>query len=287
MVTTVPKGFRHMQVSAYFAVFIVVVPLLISICDLKGLFVFAWSPFISEWSQYWRLVGLQAQFQNQSEVSLGVVFVAFKLKALERYYGSVKYFKILVMLSTYNFICITILGFILHTLGINLFIPSGPFGIIFGLVYPYWTYVPTTYISQFDFSGLSSFKPLSEPIFIQLTDNFGFNILLLCLLLNEGISSVFPSIIGYFIGYLYFNNLVPFTDVSLDFMDNYIYSLIKEQNISSNPLSSVNNGNNNGNDNDNDNDALEIETDNITRDNSPDDTPVRPFGRQLLDTFRG
>lgn len=286
---SLPKGFKHLPVTAGLTSSLIVVPLAISILDWKPYFMFAWDPFITKWNQFWRLIILQFQFQNQSEVTLAVVITILKLKGLERVFGSLKLFKIILLLLFYNFIAITILSFGLYkTIGWDLFIPSGPFGMIFGLYYPYMKYTPDVYLAEFDLNSIGNYRSLDEDIKVSITDKFSTHIFYLLLFFNEGIPSMIVSLLGYFIGYLYFNNLVPLIDTSMGYIDPLFYKLTHEKEYEtttgriSDNLSSSNHTNDIPT---NESQALDLADDdgNIT---SRDDTPVRTFGQQMLDTFR-
>lgn len=232
MAVALPKGFKYLKITEWWTILLIVVPLGVSILDWKSYFMFAWDPFITVWKQFWRIPLLQMQFQNQSEVAASVILVIMKLKGLERTFGGLKLLKIIILLHVYNLVLITVVSFTFyHLLGWNLFIPSGPFGILFGLFYPYLKYTPITYTAEFDFSSLANFKPLGETICITVTDMFSCQVIYLLLFLSEGIPSMLVCAAGYFIGYLYFNNLVPFTDESLGLVDRYYYKLTKERDI--------------------------------------------------------
>lgn len=158
---SLPKGFKFLHVTAGLTICIIAIPLAVSIFDWKPYFMFAWDPFITKWNQFWRLFIIQLQFQNQSEVTIGVVITILKLKGLERVFGSLKLFKIIILLLFYNFIIISTVSFTLFkTIGWNLFIPSGPFGVFFGLYYPYIKYIPDVYLAEFDIGNIASIKPL-------------------------------------------------------------------------------------------------------------------------------
>lgn len=292
-IMSLPKGFKFLPVTAGLSICLVGVPIFISIIDWKPYFMFAWDPFIVQWNQFWRIPILQLQFQNQSEVTLGVVITILKLKGLERVFGSLKFFKIIILLYIYNLLLLTLVSFTLYqTIGWNLFLPAGPFGIIYGFYFPYIKYIPDTYLAEFDFSSVAKFKPLGETLSISITDKFGSHLLYLLLFFSEGIPSMVVCLIGYFIGYLYFHDLVPVSDSSLKFLDPLYYKLTHEKKYEigntrreDNALpSSFNNEANNT-----ESQAVDLAADDdangMSREDSPD-TPPRSFGQQMLDTFR-
>lgn len=287
MSVLIPDGFKFLPITSGLTVFLLAFPLIISVIDWKPYFIYAWNPFITEWNQYWRLIILQFQFQNQSEVTLAVVITVLKLKGLERYFGSLKFLKIVILLYVYNLLLLTIVSFSLYKLmGWDLFIPAGPFGIIFALYYPYKKYTPDTYTANFDFSNLASFKPLGETITLSVSDKFGCQILYFMLFFNEGISSIIPCLIGYLSGYLYFNQLVPFTDNSMRYIDPLYYMLVQETKYEAPSHDNFTTRNINiENLAENGSQTVDLAEDDANA-TSRDDTPVRTFGQQILDTFR-
>ncbi|TID29264.1 hypothetical protein CANINC_002060 [Pichia inconspicua] len=276
MTAQLPQGFRYLRLSEYIAIALIAIPFFISILDLKPYFLFAWDPFISRWNQYWRLILIQLQFQNQSEVALSSILVMIHLKGLERVFGSLRMAKILLLLWMYNLITITIISLATNQIGFNLFVPSGPFGILFALYYPYEKYIPKTYLIVFDFRSSTRYKPLGEDIIIHISDKFTAQLMYLLLMLNEGFCSFVVSLSGYFIGYLYFNGLIPIGDESLGFVDRLYYHF-KHKAVPRITLLSATDTTASIVDD-------EEEDDNVA---SREETPVPPrtIGQQMMDTF--
>jgi hypothetical protein len=299
MSSTLPKGFKLLPVTTWCVIGLITIPLVVSVLNCKPYFMFAWDPFITKWNQYWRLLILQLQFQNQSAVAISVVLLALKLKGIERVFGSLKLFKDLILLFIYNLFILTIVSFLMfNTIGWDMFIPAGPFGVIFSLYYPFNKYIPEVYVAEFDFSTLADFQPFGERMSLSITDKFSGQLLYLLLMFNEGFPSLVISVLGYFVGYLYFNDLVPFSETSLKFLDPLYYKLTHEKSHvnarndelpgnerihghslgdmseltteegASNPL-----------------DLADEEDDD--RAGSREDTPVRTFGERITRVFRG
>lgn len=269
MSVSLPSGFRHLKVSACLVTTIIAIPVIVSLLDWKQYFLFAWNPFIYEWHQFWRIILVQLQFQNESEVVVASILIITKFKSIERVFGSLKLAKTLFLLYIYNTFAITLIYSLLYLLlGWNVFLPSGPFGIIFGLLHIYNNTTPTLYHFELLFNNVVNMRPFGEVVKITLSDKFTTYLLVTILFFNEGlISSTLPSSIGYFIGYLYWNELLPINDASLSFMDSYFSKSIIESNNT---------------------DSLSEGADD--QDNQPDeqrnDTPPRTLGQQLFDTFR-
>lgn len=275
MSAQLPQGFRYLTISEYITIALISVSFVVSVLDMKSYFLFAWDPFISRWNQYWRLLILQLQFQNQLEVALSSILVMMHLKGLERVFGSLRMSKIIMLLWMYNLVIITLISIATHHIGFNLFIPSGPFGILFALYYPYNKFTPITYLIEFDFRSSISYKPLGENIIVHISDRLPAQLMYCLLMLNEGMCSIVVSIIGYFIGYLYFNGLIPIGDESLGFVDRIFYHFKRTAAPHITLLAATNNNENVEDDEEDDNLA--------NRDETP--VPPRTIGQQMMDTF--
>lgn len=286
MSVALPKGFKYLPVTTWCSIWVLSIPLVVSILDLKPYFMFAWDPFITRWNQYWRLLILPLQFQNQSEVAIAAVLILLKLKGLERLFGCLKMLKIVILLCAYNFLAIVIISFSLYQFfGCNLFIPSGPFGVLFGFYYPYTKFIPETYISEFDFTKLADFKPLGETVSLKVTDTFTTHVLYICLFLSEGIPSALLSIVGYFIGYLYFSDLLPINDTSMEYLDSIYYKFTNDQGehdiITRDNIEVPNN--NLHRTSRNQSHTIDLADDET---NSREDTPTPSFGARLFERLR-
>ena len=306
MTSALPPGFKQLPIAVWSSVAVIATPLCVSILNGKPYFMLAYDPFISKWSQYWRFLIIQLQFQNQSEIALACVLIMMKLKGLERVLGSLKIFKVIILLYIYNLIAIFLISFTFYKVfEWDLFIPSGPFGILFGFYFAYNKFIPNIYVARLDFSNFANFRPFGETMCVDINDKFLGYLGFLLLLIDEGISSFILCSIGYFIGYLYFHELLPFTDSSLNFIDPLYHKLTKEQtsipivnnsNVTNNG-SSLSTGARDANTNTNarsnpnqpltgDVDEEYEEDDDYDREGgSREDTPARTLGQQVFDTF--
>ncbi|KAG7876496.1 hypothetical protein KL938_004564 [Ogataea parapolymorpha] len=211
MSSSLPTGFVHLPISSALTSLFIAVPLAVSIFEWKPLFVLSYDPFISKWHQYWRFALFQMQFQNESQVILCVTLTVLSLKNLERVFGSLKFLRTVLFLYIYNIAAVAVLTWTLYTfIGINLFVPAGPFGILFGLLYAHWKFTPVLYKFELNFGGLIKLRESNEDFKLVFTNDFLTSLVALQLLLSEGlINSVIPSFVGYFIGSLFFNGLLP------------------------------------------------------------------------------
>ncbi|GAV30024.1 hypothetical protein PMKS-003530 [Pichia membranifaciens] len=108
------------------------------------------------------------------------------------------------------------------------------------------------------------------------------------LFFSEGVPSMILCTIGYFIGYLYFHDLVPITDSALGYLDPLYYKLTNQKEYESSVASTNFNSVQNTSTNDtaeNESQAIDL-ADEDANGTSREDTPVRTFGQQMLDSFR-
>lgn len=277
-------GYRHLPVSAALTTAMIVLALAGSILSIRQYFLLAFAPFISQWKQWWRLAIFQLQFQNESQMVIGVVLYTFTFKNIERVFGSTQFSKLVVLLYIYNAIFIGLLLAASYLIfGINIYVPSGPFGVLFGLLYPAQAHNPTLYHIELDFGALNPSNSERNPYKLILTNNFATYLLSTELFFSEGlVSSPIACTVGYIVSALMFNGILPFKNVNFTFLHRIYYRLRQRLHWRRSGYHRLSNS-----------DALrstspenvESFTDN---DNEPvdRDTPVRSLGSQLLDTFR-
>lgn len=303
-----------MPVSAFITVAMIAFSLAGSILNIRSYFLLAFSPFIARWHQWWRLFLFQLQFQNESQLVLGVVLFTFAFKNLERIFGSLKFTRILVSLYIYNALFLTVVLAVLYIfLGINVYIPSGPYGVLFGLMYPFKKYTPTVYQVELNFGALHSpsLPPDGPENEVDESSNgqeqgqgqapaqndnyhllFGNNtiVMLLATMLffSEGIiSSPIACMVGYLVSALLFNDFLPFRDSKFAFLHNFYHKC--KQRIPFFRRNYIALGS--GTDEVNSRSASPENVDQFTNETretheNDGDTPARSLGTQLLDTFR-
>ncbi|QPG76290.1 hypothetical protein FOA43_003676 [Brettanomyces nanus] len=196
----------------------------------------------------------------------------------------------------------TVLMFLCYTiLRINIYVPSGPFGIIFGLVYPYYKFTPTLYTFELDFRGIGKSSNDADDQLVHaneshklvFTNNFVTTILVAQLFLSEGlISSPIVCLTGYLISSLLFNGVLPLLHSKFVFLTTLYGRLMKKFGhstgyhaipniVSTVPSVGIQSHSRSISPEDVDNTTEEHD------DNDQDtDMPARSLGTQLLDTFR-
>ncbi|RCK57302.1 hypothetical protein Cantr_06490 [Candida viswanathii] len=232
------RGFTNTPTTKTICVLSTIIPLTLSILSLKYVVKFAIDPYIIEYNQFWRILVYQLSVINESDYLI-TVLLWFQYKVLERYYGSRKYLSVITLFYLYNAIaCLFImsLGQLVIYYGIFIVkvfmlgfspedihyeltflneITPGPLGIISSLYICYGRNIPVSYY----FTILLK-KPKDDEETLQeatsspskelnLTNMFPVHILYTLLLLNNGLQSIIPCLVGLLIGKLYVYELLP------------------------------------------------------------------------------
>lgn len=287
------SGFTNTPITKFLCITTTAGALALSIFGLKHYVRFELDPFIIEYGQYWRVLLHQMAVVNESDYMLAVVLL-FHYKTLERFYGSNKYLSLITFFAFYNGL-VTLLVMALGNIVVaglhwalrgrglldfstSIFneVAPGPLGIISSLYMCYAANIPVSYHFKIMLRPPTS----SSSTHISLTNHFQVQILYTLLLLNNGIQSIIPCLVGLFIGKLYTNNLL----VTYLLPSGLIHFLIhptkflrrSAERFQSRVL------------------GYQAVPEEEEPDDEPDEnvdtiraeTPVRPLGRQFLDTFR-
>lgn len=293
-------------------------------------------PLIVQYSQYWRIATFQLAVINESDFMLSTI-LWFHFKTLERFFGPRKYLSLIAIFAFYNAV-ITFLVLSVGQLTFNALlslvnmlitqsnyqfvyrdtffnsVALGPFGIIASLYMCYGSYIPVSYHFKILFrkptvssgseadteelsnvTGSDSFLPKQ----ITLNDHFQIHILFTLLMLNNGIASILPCLIGLIVGRLYTNDLLAGSKncylpnvvfrlfVNPRKIDVTVFRLFRQrfrgfQPLPRSPPADVEPTPERE-------EEHEETIDDIRNTEEPEnrsETPVRPLGRQFLDTFR-
>lgn len=293
-------------------------------------------PLIVQYSQYWRIATFQLSVINESDFMLSTI-LWFHFKTLERFFGPRKYLSLIAVFAFYNavitFLVLSVGQLLFNALLslVNMLVThsnykfvyrdtffnsvaSGPLGILASLYICYGSYIPVSYHFKILFR-----KPLSSseednapeeqtnarsggflPREITLNDHFQIHILFTLFMLNNGIGSVIPCLIGLIVGRLYTNELLAGSKNC--YLPNVVFRLfvnprkinvtvfqqLRQRVRGFQPVAQAP-------------PADEVEPtpereeehedtiDDIRNPEEPEnrsETPVRPLGRQFLDTFR-
>lgn len=314
------RGFTNTPVSRVICVRTTIVVLVLAILELKHYVAFAIDPFLVEYNQYWRVATFQTAVVNESDYLL-VVLLWFYYKNLERFFGSRKYLSIVTIFAATNAIaCFVVmsvgqlmLNFAAYVINVvvlknidsivyqptflNEIIP-GPMGIVSSLYVCYSSYIPSSYEFKILLSNPVAAADSPSRVLI-LTNHFPIHIIYTLLFFNNGLRSIIPCLVGLLVGKLHTNELLPGSKTWLMplWMFKTFIGPIKVARSAFTSLGRRRNGyqpvttetpSDIQNNEDNNDDEVEVDE---SRSNPPRveiraETPVRPLGTRLLNTFR-
>lgn len=331
------RGFTNTPVTKSVVIIGTILALALLTLQLKHYVRLAVDPFIVQYSQYWRVATFQLSVINESDYLLSTV-LWFHFKTLERFFGPRKYLSLLAIFALYNAV-VTFLVLSVGQLTLNAImslismlmshtsykfvyrdtffnsVASGPLGILASLYMCYGAYIPVSYhfkilfrkaelpadSSETDSEGRSSVEDEEEDSGKQLTlnDHFQVHVLFTLLMLNNGMSSIIPCLVGAIIGRLYTKELLAGSKNC--HLPKIVFSLfVNPRKINSSAFHNLRHrfrgfqpvpqaSRAEVEPTPEREDEPEETIDDIRNSEEPvnrSETPVRPLGRQFLDTFR-
>lgn len=311
------RGFVNTPIIKLICILTSVITVGVSVFQLKHLFSLSIDPFIVEYHQYWRLALFQLSFINESDFLLGII-LWFQFKVLERFYGTRKFLSVIVLFWLYNGVItllvmglgqlvINVLDFmVLKAFGLDNYkffdtflntITAGPIGLLSSLYVCYGWYIPISYEYEILLGKKPENSETTEPSSdtktaksIRLTDHFQLHALYTIFLLNNGVTSLIPGLIGLFIGRLYVSDLLPGKPWLIPvgvfrFIINPVSTVLRSFDTLRSWFSGYQSIQ----------EPIEQVNEQVDYDNEPEDeaineiraeTPVRPLASQFLNTFR-
>ncbi|KAJ7755862.1 hypothetical protein B0H16DRAFT_1539922 [Mycena metata] len=137
-------SFEHAPVSKGLMVGLALSSILVGVFDIKHYFHLQLVPHISRHYQYWRLGAHHLAFSSSSDLFIAEILLYNISIPIERQFGTLK-FASFAIIST---LLATVLEFVslilFHRAGLN-YIPSGPYTLIFNIIYQYSRMVPSSY----------------------------------------------------------------------------------------------------------------------------------------------
>ncbi|GAN06675.1 ubiquitin-associated domain-containing protein 2-like isoform X3 [Mucor ambiguus] len=182
-----PSGFRNAPVTKFLVPVVSSCSALAITCNLKPHMALQLSHLGIENGQVWRLFTSHWAFSSIGTTVVGA-WLIYKMKVVERRYGSARY-AALVFIS---FVASTLLQTGVLVVGSRYgfkSIASGPYAILFSILYQYQKMIPASY--QVNLLGAT----LSDKIYVYAAATH--------LLLSNSSSSVIPSMCGLAVGALY------------------------------------------------------------------------------------
>lgn len=230
------KGFTNTPVTKALCIFSTLSALLILILLLKPYVVLAVNPYLVEFSQYWRVATFQLAVRNESDYML-IILLFFHFKTLERFFGSRKFLSLVTVFALYNAVLIFLILTVGQLLVIAVYalmkwvvwrlqlevvyfdtifntVSSGPMGILSLLYMCYGHYIPTSYHFKIllrkpnEDNSAEDEGDAPSGTTLTLTDHFQVHAIYTILMLNNGLASFLPCLVGLIIGRLYTQDLL-------------------------------------------------------------------------------
>lgn len=303
---------------------------MLSILQLKHYVRIAIDPFLLEYLQYWRVATYQLSVVNESDYLL-CTLLWFNYKTLERFYGLRRYLSLVTVFALYNCLaCVIVMSvgqLLLNMASYFVFtvllgrnqplnyhdtffneVTPGPYGILSSLYICYGMYVPVSYHFKIALSAPTEDVNANAGRELTLTNHFPIHVLYTLLLLNNGVSSFVPCVIGLLIGKLHGLDLLPGSKSWL--LPSWTFRMITNPQKFANSAAALASRRSRAgyssvsqddpdvaehgtfSDGENSPEAQNDEREEVVdeiRDNRNEiraETPLRPLGSQLLDTFR-
>lgn len=222
------SGFSNAPITRLLLLTIVLTSLLASLSDKKHFFPIHITPHIYPWGQYWRIFTWQLAYQNSVEVLCAAITV-YEMRVLERLWGSKKFLAFLVVTYVYVAVIVpAVVGLLFKPLsfGAYQYVPSGQTALLFALLANWKDAVPATYRYRIGLSdgplNLASLtrhtdsntsteagSSTSSGLTVTMTSKSSSYFLPLQLTISQFPYSVLPAAIGWAIGLLLRNEVIP------------------------------------------------------------------------------
>ncbi|KAI9276360.1 hypothetical protein BY458DRAFT_505604 [Sporodiniella umbellata] len=187
MQTAGPSGFYNVPATKFLLMFIGGLSLFISVFDFKQYFHLQLNPHLTIHNQWWRLFLSHFVFNSSNDFLFGSI-ILYTMRVIERQFGTPKYSA---------FLFVTFILSILFELGALMIgervglksIPSGPYALLFSILYQYYRIIPVTY--RFRIFGC------------VMTDKLFLYTLALQLAFSGTLQTIVPSLCGCIAGAFY------------------------------------------------------------------------------------
>ncbi|KAI8086980.1 uncharacterized protein B0P05DRAFT_585203 [Gilbertella persicaria] len=183
-----PSGFRYAPMTKFLVPIVGASSALAAVFSLKPAMSLEMA-HLTEHKQLWRLFTYHWAFSSIGTSVIGT-WLIYRLKIVERRYGSAKYAALVFVTFVASTLIQTSVLFIGSPFGLKS-IESGPYAILFSILYQFHKIVPATY--QTSILG------------IQVTDKIYVYAAAIQLLLSNTSASAIPSLCGLVIGKLYYH----------------------------------------------------------------------------------
>ncbi|CEG80595.1 hypothetical protein RMATCC62417_14906 [Rhizopus microsporus] len=175
-----PSGFYNVPATKCLILFIGTISVLASIFGLKQHFHLQLTPHITVHHQFSRLFLSHVAFSSSGDFLFGSI-ILYSMRIIERQYGTSKYTAFLFITTIISTILEVVMLIVGGRIGLKS-IPSGPYAIIFAILYQYYRVIPVTY--RFRIFG------------IVMTDKLFLYVLAAQLACSRLLQTLVPSICG-------------------------------------------------------------------------------------------
>ncbi|RCH94857.1 hypothetical protein CU097_008831 [Rhizopus azygosporus] len=138
-----PSGFYNVPATKCLILFIGTISVLASIFGLKQHFHLQLTPHITVHHQFSRLFLSHVAFSSSGDFLFGSI-ILYSMRIIERQYGTSKYTAFLFITTIISTILEVVMLIVGGRIGLKS-IPSGPYAIIFAILYQYYRVIPVTY----------------------------------------------------------------------------------------------------------------------------------------------
>ncbi|KAJ4403636.1 hypothetical protein N0V85_005048 [Neurospora sp. IMI 360204] len=182
-----------------------------SIFDIKHYFYISIGTHFLRYGQLWRILTYQLCYTNSSEVLFGAMSL-YHMRTVERFWGSRKYASFILIAGLFTAIIPPIfLTVVLRPLsfGVLDYIPAGPTPILFAILAQYHAMIPQIYKYKVVLSASPPSNASDDTSGVIFSDKSTRYLMALQLALFQWPGSLLGAVIGWVVGYLWRNDLLP------------------------------------------------------------------------------
>ncbi|KAL0470232.1 hypothetical protein QR685DRAFT_247782 [Neurospora intermedia] len=182
-----------------------------SVFDIKHYFYISIGTHFLRYGQLWRMLTYQLCYTNSSEVLFGAMSL-YHMRMVERFWGSRKYASFILLAGLFTAIIPPIfLTVVLRPLsfGVLDYIPAGPTPILFAVLAQYHAMIPQIYKYKVALSANTPSNASDDTSGFIFSDKSTRYLMALQLALFQWPGSLLGAVIGWVVGYLWRNDLLP------------------------------------------------------------------------------
>eukprot|EP01040_Poterioochromonas_malhamensis_P001368 gene1368-1449_t len=140
-----------------------------------------------------RIFSSQFAFDSTTETIVALILI-YSCRLFESQMGSRKFGAFVIFSWILSVLIQLLLLKLFQVIGLYLIPSPGPYFLVFAQLAFFYRYIPKVYMTQYVFMG------------IEFSEKSGIYLLALQLFFSNGIKTIFPSLVGLLVGYLYARN---------------------------------------------------------------------------------